>query len=360
METLTRRSFLRGTIALGLGALVAACTPVAAPPSQPVEAQPVISQPDTATPAPEVVEAKPAEPTAATQPTDMPQATEAPAATAAKAPSPASAESAYMAVARGSDPEAITMRALAAIGGIERFVKNGYDVVIKPNMCNAYNGPEYASTTNPQVVAALVKMCLGAGAKRVRVMDYPFAGSPKGAYHKSGIEEATIAAGGEMEVMAPMGFVDTPIPAGVDLKSWPVYRPVLEADLVIDVPIAKNHGLARLTLAGKNLMGVVENRSGLHRNLGQRIADITSLVKPQLTVIDAVRILMANGPTGGNLADVKEMNTVIASHDLVAADAYATLLFDMKPQDISYIMKSAEMGLGTADLGSIKIEKLDV
>ena len=361
METLTRRIFLRGTIALGLGAVIAACTPAGAPASKQEEAQPVVSQPDTPTAVPaKGTEPKAVGPTAMPQASAAPQATTAPGGTGAKAPSPVPAEGAYMAVVRGSDPEAITMRALAAIGGIERFVKSGYNVIVKPNMCNAYNGPEYASTTNPQVMAALVKMCLGAGAKRVRVMDYPFAGSPQGAYHKSGIEEAIKAVGGEMEIMAPMGFEDTPIPNGVDLKSWPIYKPVLEADLVINVPIAKDHGIARLTLAGKNLMGIVENRGQLHRNLGQRIADIASVVKPQLTVVDAVRILMANGPTGGNLADVKEMNTVIASHDFVAADAYATSFFDMKPDDISYIVKSAAMGLGTTDLGSIKIEKLDV
>jgi len=118
--------------------------------------------------------------------------------------------------------------------------------------------------------------------------------------------------------------------------------------------------LARLTLGGKNLMGTIENRPGIHRNLGQRIADITSLVKPQLTVIDAVRMLMANGPTGGNLNDVKQANTIIASHDIVAADAYATTLFGLKPEDIAYVTASAKMGLGTMDLKSIQIEELNV
>jgi len=126
------------------------------------------------------------------------------------------------------------------------------------------------------------------------------------------------------------------------------------------VPIAKDHGLARLTLGGKNLMGTIENRPAIHRNLGQRIADITSLVRPQLTVVDAVRILVANGPTGGNLDDVRETNTVIASHDIVAADAYATTLFGLRPEDISYIVASAKMGLGTMDLSSIRIEELNV
>jgi len=348
MTTLTRRSFLCGTIALGLGALLGACAPAGEPATEKQEAQPSVERVASATPAPAPVA------------TEVVQATAVPATAVSKEASPAPLESAYMAVVRGPDPEAITMRALAAIGGIERFVKKGYDVIVKPNMCNAYNGPEYASTTNPQVVATLIKMCLGAGAKRVRVMDYPFAGSPTGAYHKSGIEEAVKAVGGEMEVMSSMGFAETPIPNGVDIKSWPVYKPVLEADLVINVPIAKHHGLARLTLAGKNLMGVIENRGQLHRNLGQRIADVASLVRPQLTIIDAVRILMANGPTGGNLADVKEMNTVIASHDFVAADAYATSLFGLKPDDISYVTNAAKMGLGTADLAGVKIENLDL
>lgn len=252
------------------------------------------------------------------------------------------------------------MRAIAAIGGIERFVKNGYDVIIKPNICNANNGPEYASTTNPEVVATLVKLCLGAGAKRVRVMDYPFAGTAKAAYARSGIEDAVKAAGGEMELMAPMGFVETHIPDGVDLKSWPIYQPVLEADLLINVPIAKDHGLARLTLGGKNLLGVIERRSEIHRDLGTRIADLISVVKPQLTVIDAVRMLMANGPTGGNLDDVKQANTVIASHDIVAADAYATTLFELPPDAISYVQAAAERGLGTLDLDSVRVEELTI
>mgnify|MGYP003681906797 CR=1 FL=1 len=270
------------------------------------------------------------------------------------------AEAAYLAVARGPDPEAITKRAIAAIGGIERFVKPGYDVIIKPNICNHYHSPEYASTTNPEVVATLVRLCLGAGAKRVRVMDYPFTGPAETAYVRSGIEEAVKRAGGQMELMARMRYVQAEIPDGVDLKSWTFYQPILEADLVINVPIAKHHGLARLTLGGKNLMGVILDRGKMHRNLSQRIADLTSLVRPQLTVVDAVRMLLDNGPTGGNLNDVKEANTIIASHDIVAADAYATTLFGLAPSDISYVVASARMGLGTMDLKSIKIVEVKV
>jgi uncharacterized protein (DUF362 family) len=357
-KLMRRREFISGLALLGFGAALAGCAPQSPKTSEPATSPTTAPTAEPtkpavlATPAPTATRQPPAPATATTAPT----ATSRPAATAAASGS----EAAYLAVVRGASPEAITMRAIAAIGGIERFVKKGYDVIIKPNICNANNGPEYASTTNPEVVATLVKLCLGAGAKRVRVMDYPFAGTAQAAYARSGIEAAVKAAGGEMEVMAAMRFVETPIPAGVDLKSWMIYEPVLKADLVINVPIAKHHGLARLTLAGKNLMGVIQDRGSIHRNLGQRIADLTSVIRPQLTVVDAVRMLMANGPTGGNLADVKQANTVIASADLVAADAYATTLFGLKPEEISYVAASAKMGLGTMDLQSIKIVELSI
>jgi uncharacterized protein (DUF362 family) len=275
-------------------------------------------------------------------------------------PTPPAAGDAYLSVARGDSPTAIVQAAIKAVGGIERFVKTGNDVIIKPNICVAYHGPDYAATTNPEVVAALVSLCLGAGARRVRVMDYPFGGTAEQAYAKSGISDAVKAAGGQMEVMAQMKFQDTAIPQGKDLTQIRVYRDALDADVFINVPIAKDHGLARLTLGMKNLLGVIWARSNMHRNMGQRIGELTSLVRPTLTVVDGVRILMANGPTGGNLNDVKRANTLIASHDIVAADAYATSLFGLKPSDIAYITAAADMGLGTMDLKGVKVEEISI
>jgi uncharacterized protein (DUF362 family) len=287
----------------------------------------------------------------------MPQ----PTATATREPPPPpTPEQAYLAVARGSDPRAITRAALAAIGGIERFVKNGAEVVVKPNVCVDYRSYEYAATTNPQVVAALVELCLAAGARRVRVMDSPFGGTAEGAYVRSGIADAVKAAGGEMEVMNQAKFLKTDIPQGRNIHSWELYQEVIAADVVINVPIAKHHNLARLTLGGKNLMGVILKRSLIHANLGQRIADLVSVVRPELTVVDAVRTLMAHGPTGGNLDDVRLTNTVIASHDIVAADAYAATLFGLEGKDIAYVKAAAEMGLGTLDLPSVKVEEIAV
>ncbi len=263
-------------------------------------------------------------------------------------------------VARGGEPEDLVRRALAAFGGIEKFVPKGANVIIKPNICVAYHSYEYAATTNPWVVATLVKMCLEAGASNVQVMDFPFGGTPQEAYAISGIQQQVEAAGGKMAFMPGFKYVNADIPGGLDLKQTKAFGDALKADVLINVPIAKHHSLARLTLGMKNLMGLIQNRSAIHINLEQRVADLTSLFRPTLTVVDAVRILMNNGPTGGNLGDVKKLDTVIVSPDIVAADSYGTTLFGLQPEDIGYIPAAAAMGLGRSDLKSLKIEELTV
>jgi len=254
--------------------------------------------------------------------------------------------------------EELVRAAIGALGGIERFVPLGASVIIKPNICIAYHTYEYAATTNPWVVGALVKLCVQAGAKSVKVMDGPFGSSAEDAYRRSGIAEQVLQAGGEMVVMPRFKFVSTEIPAGEDLQFCEIYDDILNTDVLIDVPIAKTHGLARLTLGMKNLMGVILGRSAMHSNLGQRLADLTSRIYPTLTVIDAIRMLMANGPTGGNLADVNKINTVIASQDIVTADSYAATLFGLKPADLAYIQAGERMGLGRSEINDLKIEEL--
>ena len=254
----------------------------------------------------------------------------------------------------------MVQRALAALGGMGQFVRSGDDVIVKPNICVGYHTYEYAATTNPWVVAALVRLCLEAGARRVRVMDSPFGSGPEQAYARSGIQEQVVAAGGEMDIMPQFKFVSTEIPQGLDLRQCQIYDDVLNADVVIDVPIAKHHGLARLTLGMKNLMGVIRNRPAMHRNLGQRLTDLTSRIRPALTVVDAVRILVDNGPTGGSLDDVKKMDTVIVSPDIVAADSFAATMFGLQPDDLAYVRAATAVGLGRSDLDSLKIEEIAV
>jgi uncharacterized protein (DUF362 family) len=203
-------------------------------------------------------------------------------------------------------------------------------------------------------------MAYEAGAGNVSVMDSPFGGSAEDAYVISGIKEQVEAAGGKMVVMSKLLFPETAIPKGQMIKKWPIYEEVLKADVFINVPIAKNHGLTTLTLGMKNLMGIVQNREGIHSYIAQKLADLASLVYPTLTIVDAIRILTYGGPTGGDINAVKKLDTVIASRDIVAADSYAASLFDIKPDQINYIKAGADMGLGRSDLQNLKIEEITV
>ena len=261
-------------------------------------------------------------------------------------------------VARQGDPEQMVRAAVDSLGGMGRFVTPGDVVVVKPNICASYHSYEYAATTNPWVVGAVVKLAIEAGAKQVKVMDFPFGGTAEQAYRKSGIQAEVQKAGGKMVVMSNIKFIETAIPEGKDLRSARIYDDILRADVLINVPIAKNHELALLTLAMKNLMGVIYNRPYMHANLGQRLADLSTRVRSHLVIVDAVRMLMAHGPTGGNLADVKKADTVIASPDIVAADSYAATLFGYQPEQLGYINKGVQMGLGIANLDKLNIEEI--
>ena len=348
MEQITRRDFLR-LLAAGLGSValnrfLIGCTPQEPPlPALPTATRHSLTQTPTTLP-----------------PTRTPLSQEAAAPSDTPAPSQTPASLPELVVARSGEPEALVRRALAALGGMEKFVSQGARVIVKPNICVAYHTYEYAATTNPWVVGTLVRLCFEAGAASVKVFDLPFGGTAKEAYAISGIQEQVEANGGEMLPMSRFKYQTVEIPNGVSLKKTDVFDEVFNADVLIDVPIAKHHGSARLTLGMKNLMGLILNRSALHQDLGQRIADLNTLIRPTLTVVDAVRILMDNGPSGGSLADVKQLDTLIAGADIVAVDSYAATLFGMRPADIPYIQAGAALGLGTSDLSSLKIEEINV
>lgn len=266
-------------------------------------------------------------------------------------------EPSLLAVAEGSDYGDITKRALAGIGGIARFVKKGQTVVVKPNM-GWDRKPELAATTHPAVVRSIVEECLRAGAKKVKVFDNP-CNDMRRSYENSGIPGALKGLDNvevpyiEEERYRKVDF------KGVFLKEWEIYGDCLSADVFINCPIAKHHSLTGLTLALKNMMGVMGgNRGYIHRQIEDALADLNSVVKSHVVVIDATRILVAHGPTGGSLKDVRTPNKVIASADIVAADAYATGLFGMKPQDIGVTVAAAKRGLGEMNLEKVKIVKV--
>jgi uncharacterized protein (DUF362 family) len=264
-------------------------------------------------------------------------------------------------VVKNSNPEDLVNEAIKALGGIEKFIKRGDTVLVKPNI--GWNkAPEYAATTNPQVVSTVIKLCYKAGAKKVKVWDRT-CDNAKMSYKNSGIEKATIDAGGEIlfvEERDKTKWSEVKLD-GIDLKSWPIYDELLKVDSIINIPIAKNHGSATLTLGMKNWMGVIGgNRGAFHLNLHQRIADISAFIKPKLVIIDAVRILTRHGPKGGNLEDVKKIDTVIAGVDQVAVDSYASTLFGLKGEDIGYIKIANDMKIGEIDLNKLNIKKIDL
>ncbi|GFE61618.1 DUF362 domain-containing protein [Geobacter sp. AOG2] len=259
-----------------------------------------------------------------------------------------------VAVAEGKDYDAITRKAVNAIGGMRRFVKTGDVVVVKPNM-GWDRSTEFAANTHPQVVRALVEECLAAGAKKVKVFDYTCNDSRR-CYANSGIEGALRGMKHvECKQIEQERFKKVSL-NGRFLKEWDLYDEALSANVFINVPIAKHHGLSKLTLGLKNIMGVMGgNRGYIHRNLDVALADVNARMKSHLTVIDATRILTAHGPQGGSMADVKVLNKVITSSDIVAADAFATTLFGLRPADIPTIVAAHKRGLGEMDLGRIRV-----
>lgn len=261
--------------------------------------------------------------------------------------------SSVMSVVTGSDPAAITTAAVDAIGGMSKFVSKGDVVVVKPNI-GWDRTPEQAANTDPVVVATLITLAFQSGAKKVKVFDNT-CNTERRCYERSGIAEAARGAGADVFFTEERKYKKVDL-KGEKLKEWPVYRDALEADKIINVPVAKHHTLAKLTLSMKNFMGLIGGRRNLlHQKLDVNIVDLTAFFKPTLTVLDAVRILTANGPQGGNLRDVETLNTVLASTDPVAIDAYGATLFDMTGDDLGYVRVAYERGLGEMDLSKVDI-----
>jgi len=263
-------------------------------------------------------------------------------------------------VAIGKDYARTTRLVIQGAGGMASFVKKGDKVVIKPNI-GWDRTVELAANTHPVVVAELARLAAAAGASRVMVFDRP-CNEERRCYQNSGIQPALEALDNrriQCEFIDRRKFVDIALKKGKKIDRWSFYRDALEADCYINVPVAKHHGLSELSLGMKNVMGVIGGRRGsLHWDLAQNLADLNTVVRPSLTVVDATRVLTRNGPQGGMLSDVKIMDTMIASTDPVAADAYATTLFNKEPSAIASTVAAHEMGLGQMNLDRCRIETL--
>ena len=265
-------------------------------------------------------------------------------------------------VAHGTDPAQITKAAIDGLGGLGKLVTSGDIVIVKPNI--AWDRlPEQAATTNPAVVATLVELALEAGAAEVHVFDHTIL-EARLTYKRSGIAEAARGAGAKVSFVRGKDdprFKEMTIAGGVAMSRWHLHDMLTKADVLINVPIAKHHNLTRLTLGLKNLMGLAGGDRGTwHTEIAQRLADVNSAVKVDLTVMDAFRILVNHGPTGGSLDDVKETHQLIAAVDPVAVDAYSATLFGVKGEDVGYVREAHKRGLGEMDLAKVNLKEVTV
>lgn len=260
----------------------------------------------------------------------------------------------------GGEPEAMWNAGITALGGMERFVKPGAKVVVKPNI-GWTQPPERAANTNPELVAAIVKAALKAGAREVVVFDHTCDNAAM-CYKTSGIAEAAAAAGARVVMADKEGdYVEVEIPNGQVLKKAKCFKEIIDCDVLINVPILKHHGGAKMTAAMKNLMGTIWDRGAMHKGgLTQTIPDWVSYRKPDLNVIDAYRMLMAGGPRGGNMRDVAIGKFLLLSPDAVAADAAAVKLLKFNANDVRYIAEADQRKLGSGDLDKVAIKRIEM
>jgi uncharacterized protein (DUF362 family) len=275
---------------------------------------------------------------------------------AAIAPDPALP---VMAIVQGESPARLVAAALDALGGIRRFVSRGDVVAVKPNI-GWDRAPEQAANTNPEVVAAVVRACLEAGARRVVVADSS-CNDARTSYDRSGIASAAGRAGAEIVLPEPRRFKEVNL-QGDSLTTWPVFEPFLAADKVINLPIAKHHSLTGVTIGMKNWYGLLGGqRSRLHQRIHESLVDLAAFARPTLTIVDAYRVLLRNGPTGGSLDDVEYKKTVVAGTDPVALDAFvAKAWWDLDAERLPYLRLAEERGLGRMRFEDLRTVNLTV
>lgn len=270
------------------------------------------------------------------------------------------ADGPLVAKTKGGAPGRLVRDAVDALGGMPTFVSKGQTVVVKPNI-GWDRTPEQAANTHPEVVREVVLLCLEAGAAKVMVFDRT-CNDPRRCYTSSGIAAALEGLNDrrvELSHIDERRFRTVEAPDALLLKRSSYYEDVLSADRFINVPIAKHHSASGLTIGMKNIMGVLGgNRAVLHRNLAEALVDMNRAVRSHLTVIDATRVLVANGPQGGRIEDVRDFNTVVASADVVAADTVAAALFNKTPKELRYLQLAHDSGLGVADLARIRLKSL--
>jgi uncharacterized protein (DUF362 family) len=262
-----------------------------------------------------------------------------------------------VATGEGYEVKALIRKVFEAAGGMGQFISKGDVVAIKPNVSWA-RYPDMAATTNPEVLEAVVMLCLDAGAKKVRIADHTIHDARR-CFALTGVGAVAKKTGADLVFPRSSLMKDMKL-HGHRLDVWPVFVPLVEADKVLNIPVAKVHGLSTLTLGMKNWIGGVGGRrSALHQDIHQSIVDLAQFFNPTATLIDATRIMIKNGPSGGNRSDVAARNTVILSNDPVAGDAKAAAgLFEHVPAEVGFIQLGQKWGLGTYDLEKLATQRV--
>jgi uncharacterized protein (DUF362 family) len=277
--------------------------------------------------------------------------------------SPAAASNYDLVAVMGGEPAAMFNKAIAELGGIGRFVKKGQKVVVKPNI-GWDKAPEFAANTNPKLVSEIIRQCFSAGAKEVVVFDHT-CDDWRRCYANSGIESAAKAAGAKVVPAHEESYYKTvPLPKGKSLKTTKVHEAILNCDVWINVPVLKNHGGAKMSIAMKNHMGIIWDRGYFHsHDLQQCIADVCTLSKaPVLNVVDAYRLMKNNGPRGKSEADAVLTKGLFISQDIVAVDTAATSFFnqvrDMPLSSVGHLAKAQELRLGTMSIDKLNVKRI--
>ncbi len=261
-----------------------------------------------------------------------------------------------MAIVTGGSPVQLASEAVRALGGMRSFVARGDVVVLKPNI-GWDRVPQQAANTNPDLVRKVVELCFEAGAHKVVVTDVS-CNDPRRCFQRSGIAAAAEAAGATVILPEERKFRDYRF-NGELLSVWPVFTPIVEADKVINLPIVKHHNLCNATMGLKNWYGMLGGRRNqLHQNIDISIVDLATFIRPTLTILDAYRVLVSNGPQGGNINDVRLMKTVAAGTDPVAIDAFGASLLGLKTQQVPYLAIAQERGLGRIDFEQTSVKRI--
>ncbi len=258
-------------------------------------------------------------------------------------------------IIKGPDPAQSSLKAIDLLGGIERFVKPGDIVVIKPNVAFA-SPPALGATTNPALVAQIVRLCLDRGkAKKVIVTDNPI-NNPESCFLISGIGKAASAAGAELLLPRPAYFRNTSLQGGKLINDWPIYFEAMrKADRLIGIAPLKDHHRSGASMTMKNFYGLLGGRRNIfHQNINTIIAELAMLFRPTLVILDGTTVMKTNGPTGGSTSDLKRADTLIAGTDPVAVDSFGATLLDLKTSDLPYLSLAAEAGAGSTDYMLLK------